>query len=252
MKKIIKAILIIICICLCIFFAYKIYSYLAETKESKDLNNELVNIAVTKTPTEIANVEENKNIPPIKVNFKVLKSENKDIVAWIFSENTPINYPIVQSYDNNYYLRRLLNGKYNITGTIFMDYRNNSEFMDSNTIIYGHNMKDDTMFGTLLKYKDQNYYEDHKIMYLFTEEKSYKLELFAGYTLSANSNIYNVSAASNSSNIQIAEKAKEKSTFKSDIKVQETDHIVTLSTCSYEYDEARFVVMGVLRSLEEA
>ena len=248
MKKIVKAVLIVICISLCIFFIHKIYSYLAETKESKNLNSELVNIAVTTISTE--NIENKENVPPIKVNFEALKAENKDIIAWIYCENTSINYPIVQGYDNEYYVRRLLNGKYNIAGTIFMDYRNDSEFMDSNTIIYGHNMKDDTMFASLLNYKNQNYYEEHKIMYLFTEKKSYKLELFAGYTLSANSKIYNLPAASNSI-LEIAENAKKKSTFKSDVEIKQDDHIVTLSTCSYDYDEARYVVMGVLKSLEK-
>lgn len=89
----------------------------------------------------------------MEINFDILKSKNKDIVAWIYSEGTQINYPIVQSKDNDYYLRRLLDGTYNQGGTIFMDYRNNKNFEDYNTIIYGHNMKNNTMFGTLINYK---------------------------------------------------------------------------------------------------
>ena len=83
------------------------------------------------------------------VDFSLLKQENEDIVGWIYCEGTPISYPVVQSGDNQYYLHRLINGEYNIAGSIFMDYRNNAELEDNNTIIYGHNMKNNTMFGYL-------------------------------------------------------------------------------------------------------
>lgn len=245
MKKLVKVILLTICLLIFIFFAYKIYYYLKEENANKQLNNDLIDKAFIKTSDNQKENKEEHKLP--NIDFSTLKQENKDIVGWIYSENTPINYPIVQSKDNEYYLHRLINGKYNLAGSIFMDYRNNSNLTDNNTIIYGHNMKNNTMFGTLLKYKNQEYYDEHKIIYLFTPERNYAIKVFTSYTTSDDSNIYNLSKISES---KIEELIK-KSDFKSDFIVSKEDKIITLSTCSYDYDEARYIVMGVLESLEE-
>lgn len=237
MNKIVKIILLVICLGVFCFSGYKIYKYLSEEKANKELNDELIEKAVVENQT--------KYQLPINVDFSALKEENEDIVGWIYSENTPINYPVVQSEDNNYYLRRLINGKYNIAGSLFMDYRNNSNLKDNNTIIYGHNMKNDTMFGPLLEYRSQEYYNNHKILYYFTPEKNYIIKLFAGYTSSVESDIYNLSIIDENEIQDLISK----SDFKSDVEVKEEDKIMTLSTCAYEYDGARYVIMGVLNEI---
>lgn len=243
MKKTIKIILIIICLCVFIFSAYNIYKYLSEEHANKKLNNELIEKAVVET-TNTNTIEDEYTIP-ISVDFSTLKQENEDIIGWIYCENTPINYPVAQSNDNEYYLRRLANGEYNIAGSIFMDYRNSASLEDNNTIIYGHNMKNNTMFGSLQEYKSQEYYDNHKIMYYFTPEKNYMIKIFAGYTISVESDIYNLAV--------IDEKEIEglinKSDFKSDVDIRQDDKIVTLSTCAYDYDGARYIVVGVLQEI---
>lgn len=246
MKKIIKIILLGISVSFFIFFAQKICTYIKEEKESKEISEDLAGILVVENKKEYE--EKTEVTLNITVNFEELKKKNQNIVAWIYSENTPINYPIVQGKDNQEYLYKLINGKSNKAGTLFIDYRNAKDLTDDNTIIYGHNMKNGTMFGTLDNYKKQSYYEEHKEMYLFTEEKSYKIELFAGYTLPANSKIYNVSAASNSIEETI-KTAKEKSTFKTNLEPNKEEKIIILSTCTYDYDRARYIVMGVLREI---
>ena len=249
MKKIIQNIIIIICFCSFCFFSYKIYNYNKEEREQEKLKDNLIETVVTNTSQD--NKEDNessKNKLPIEINFEALKNKNKDIIAWLYSEGTPINYPVVQAKDNDYYLRRLLDGTYNQSGTIFMDYKNNSNFEDYNTIIYGHNMKNDTMFGTLTNYKKQEYFNEHQNMYLFTENKNFKIELFAGYITSSESDIYNFPKDMNS-NEKLIKTAKEKSTFKSDVEVNSDDKIITLSTCSYDYENARYVLLGVLRDI---
>ena len=177
MKKIIRIILLIILICFMCYFSYNIYNYLSEEKANEKLNEDLIDIAITTTEIEIGQDNDNINEMPIEVNFEVLKQKNSDIVGWIYLENSPINFPVVQGKDNDYYLRRLIDGTYNSAGTIFMDYRNDKNMNDWNTIIYGHNMKNSTMFGTLLNYKEQSYYDEHKIMYYITENKKYEVEL---------------------------------------------------------------------------
>lgn len=126
-----------------------------------------------------------------------------------------------------------------------MDYRNSASLEDNNTIIYGHNMKNNTMFGSLQEYKSQEYYDNHKIMYYFTPEKNYMIKIFAGYTISVESDIYNLAV--------IDEKEIEglinKSDFKSDVDIRQDDKIVTLSTCAYDYDGARYIVVGILQEI---
>ena len=248
MKKVIKIILLAICLCVFIFSAYNIYKYLSEENANKKLNNELMEKAIIETPNDNNdNAQENEDILLISVDFSVLKQENEDIVGWLYLEDSPINYPVVQSNDNDYYLRRLVNGEYNIAGSLFMDYRNDSNLEDNNTIIYGHNMKNNTMFGSLQEYKNQNYYDNHKVMYYFTPEKNYIIELFTGYTISVESDIYDLSIIDSSK----LEELISKSDFESNTKVTEEDKIITLSTCAYEYDGARYVVMGVLKEIEK-
>ena len=104
----------------------------------------------------------NSTLPSHNEDFlKDLKRDYKDVKGYIEIKGTNINYPIVQSTDNDYYLNHLPNGEKNKMGSIYLDYRNN-DFEDENTIIYGHNMNDGTMFSELENYKKQDYYEKHQ------------------------------------------------------------------------------------------
>ena len=127
-----------------------------------------------------------------------------------------------------------------------MDYRNNSNFTDNSTIIYGHNMKNNTMFGILENYKKQEYYDKHKTIYLFTPEYNYIIRLFAGFTTSTESDIYNLSEMNQDRKNEIIKQ----SDFKSDVTVEEIDKVVILSTCSYDYENARYIVIGDLNKIE--
>lgn len=187
---------------------------------------------------------------PVTVDFDSLISKHPDVVAWIYGENTAINYPVAQGKDNNQYLRHLLSGKYNTAGTIFADYRNGQIGQDQNYIVYGHNMKDGSMFGSILKYKMQTYYDEHPYLYLLTPDKNYRIELIAGYITPKTSEAYNANFATEEQFAQYVSTAVSKSTFKSNTVYNPGDKVVTLSTCSYEYDNARYVVLGVLKEIE--
>lgn len=115
-----------------------------------------------------------KDTIPITVDFIKLKKRNKDIIAWLYCEDTQINYPVVQSADNEYYLRRLIDGTWAVAGTLFFDYRNSSDVSDWYTVIYGHNMHNDTMFGSLHKFSDADYLKKHPNMSLFTQSSIFK------------------------------------------------------------------------------
>ena len=156
-KKLVRIALIVLLLLIFSFSLYQIISTICHYSESEETYKDIVANVVTIKDADDINEQEGEKLEqaPITVDFNALLSQNKDVVGWLYCENTPVNYPIVQSDDNDYYLRRMLNGKYNIAGTVFMDYRCRSDYSSLNTIIYGHNMKNDSMFGTFTDYKSQ-------------------------------------------------------------------------------------------------
>lgn len=183
--------------------------------------------------------------PAISVDFAALKAENPDIVGWIYCPDTTVNYPVVQGGDNDHYLYRLPDGQENKNGTIFIDYRNKSDFTDWNTLIYGHNMKNGAMFGILPQYMEQAYYEEHPVWYLLTEEKEYVIQLIGGYVTHAEDaeGLFPQNPAERDA---LYEKASKSSSFFSGTVIQPQDKLVTMATCVYDYDGARYVLVGVL------
>jgi len=223
-----------------LFSAYKVGTYFLEQKRSQTDTEEVkqyMQVVPAQTGDSSAAVEQ----APIAVDFEAMKAVNKDIVAWLYVPDTRLNYPIVQAADNDYYLHRLLNGDYNLNGTIFMDYLNHADFSDANTLIFGHNMKSGNMFGEMTNYKKQSYYDQHPVAYLLTPTQNYTLELVAGVILNDDDAIYQHSFSQ-----ELLDACRSHSTFSSNVEATAQDRFVTLSTCSYEYDNARFVVLGKL------
>lgn len=180
---------------------------------------------------------------PASIDFELLREISEDAVAWLYCPDTKINYVIAQAEDNEYYLHRLLDGSSANCGTLFMDYRCNSDFTGYNTVIYGHHMKDESMFASLVEYQEQEYYEEHPVMYLYVPGHRYTLELIAGYITETDDLIYSIPATKKERDA-VLENAYRLSNFEAGIIAEEEDRIVTLSTCSYAYDDGRYVVIG--------
>lgn len=183
-------------------------------------------------------------------DFEALSAINDDIAGWLISEGTVIHYPVVQGSDNSYYLNHLFDGSRNRMGTLFIDCDNTPKFEDANTIIYGHHMKSGAMFASLVGYREQTYYNVYPTMLLLTPHGNYRVELFAGYTTGAASDTYKKTFGSDEAFAEYLANVRAQSDFKSDVVVTPEDHIVTLSTCTYEYDDARYVVQGKLVALD--
>ena len=189
-----------------------------------------------------------KNKPAQKVDFDKLKKINKDAAAWLYCPDTVIDYPVMKANDYTYYLNRLPDGTFNANGALFIDYNNAPDFSGPLTVIYGHHMKSGSMFGGLKGYKDQGYYEKHPVMYLYTKDKNYRIELMYGCVIGAGQ--WKEQAFMYAENIDsLITYAANNSTFKSRVKYMKGDRIAVLSTCSYEFDEARYVLLGILREL---
>lgn len=195
--------------------------------------------------TKVSAPPDSQQVITQRVDFEELQKISKDAVAWIYIPGTEIDYVIAQTDNNSYYLDSQLNGEHSASGTLFMDYRNAPDLSDWNTLIYGHHMKNGTMFGSLKNYKGQEYYESHPVVYLYTPKHNYKVELIAAYTTDTDDSIYTIPRTKEERD-KIVENAIEKSDFKADVSVENEDRLVTLSTCAYDFADARYVVLGKL------
>jgi len=186
------------------------------------------------------------DIPALDIDFAALKAINPDTMAWLYCPGTVINYPVMRAEDYDYYLRRLPDGTYNANGTLFIDYNNPADFSGALTVVYGHHMKSGKMFGSLMGYKQQGCYDKHPAMYLYTEQGSQKIDLLYGFVVGARQ--WRERAFMYEENLEsLLTYAAEKTTFTGTARYTPGDRIVALSTCSYEFDGARYVVLGVLR-----
>lgn len=184
---------------------------------------------------------------PISVDFASLKNINADIVGWLYIEAVPsISYPLVQGTDNEYYLKHTVEGIENTSASIFMDYRNRADLSDSNTVIYGHNMKNQSMFGILSKLKEQEVYDKSPYIWIITENGEICYEIFSARNVPDTDDLYHTFQVDASSFKSILEGYQRYSEIETDIVFDGTEKIITLSTCTGN-DRIRCVVQAVRR-----
>lgn len=177
------------------------------------------------------------------VDFETLGKINSNITGWIIMENTPINYPVVWSEDNEFYLKHLFTGEYNNAGCIYIETANSKDMTDKNTVMYGHNMKNGTMFAALLNYRKQEFYDANKVLYYIRSDGAmFRLEPFAGYISSGDDPYIEIEFDSTEAFYEYVNHKIANSTFRSSVQIQPEDRIVTLSTCSYHVNDGRYAV----------
>ena len=185
-------------------------------------------------------------IPPMDIDFEALKQINEDTVAWLYCPDTEIDYPVMKADNYSYYLSHLPDGTNNANGTLFIDYNCAPDLSDRLTVIYGHHMRSGKMFGSLVGYKEQGYYNEHPYMYLYTEKGNYRIDLIYGCVTGAGE--WRERAFMFEENVgELVSYAAHNTTFSSGVSYRAGDSIVAMSTCSYEFDNARYVVLGILR-----
>jgi len=249
----IRIILCCIFLAIAIYAAYNIIKIQSEYKKSVDAYKKLDNYTIEQTTSEKSGESEEEPVkekPYPDVDFAGLKSVNSDVIGWIYVPDTEINYPIVHTSDNDYYLDHLVDRTQNPAGAIFLDTRNPSDFSDLHSIIYGHHMKNGSMFAALKGYKKQDFFDGHKTGYLITQDAAYSIDFFAGHVANVEENAWQLDFDDAADFDNWIKSLKEISAFKSDIEPQYGDRIFTLSTCSYEFDDARFVLSGKLTKIE--
>lgn len=187
-----------------------------------------------------------------EIDHAMLSEVNEDYFCWIYAQGTQIDYPVVHGENNEFYLTHMFNGARNSGGALFMDYRNLPDFQDPNTIIYGHHMRNDSMFGSLTDYYEDRYFDEHPFLLIVTPREIAVIEVFAGYVTDKKDPCYEIAISDEADMIDFIDTAMGKSDFDAGVEVDFTDRLVTLSTCAYAFENARYIVIGRLESAWQA
>ena len=181
------------------------------------------------------------------VDWKALKKVNPDVQGWLYQKGTVINYPVVQGTDNDTYLHTRFDKQWSGGGTLFVDCRMEKDFKGFNSIIYGHHMKDGSMFRSIRGYtKEDGYYDKHKTLELATPHGNYHLVVFSAFiTKATDEDTYKMTydEAEKQAYIDRAWEQSELPITRDSVDVTKNDRLVTLSTCAYDDEEARYIVM---------
>ncbi len=198
--------------------------------------------------------EDSSTVLPV-VDFEALRENGPDIIGWLNLPDTAINYPVTQTGDNEYYLHHLYDGTYNKVGCLFADYENKADFSDRNTIIYGHNMRDGSMFAALNEYDAQSYFDGHPQMYLVTPDGGYVMEVFSAFEAKpaesgSDTSPWRLSWKDDGAYTTWLSEMAGRSVIETDVTVTSSDKVLTLSTCT-PGGKSRFIVMGKLAAVND-
>lgn len=221
MKKI-KLILNIMLVAILVLAGSKLSVRAFELKKSEDLRNELKTISES----------------------EILKSKNEDYRFWLNVDGTKVDYPVLQSIDNDFYLNHDFKKEASKSGSVVLDFRNDS-LNDKNTIIYAHNMKDGSMFGDLKEFKKEEFFNNHGKITINNNDEISTYEIFSVYVRDNSTDYLKVDFEGDEFEEYLND-IQERSMHKSDVEVNTDDKIITFSTCSYEFKNARLVIHAKL------
>lgn len=212
-------VILLIIIFLIVFFScsYLLLKDYFELKDTNDSNENLIE----------ETIEVNEETQEKIIDWDYLKSVNEDIIGWIEIEDTKINYPILQDNNNLYYLKHTYNKKYSSSGSIFTT--NENPFVDNETIIYGHNMKNGSMFSSLGKYINEDFLYAHQHFKIYTPDVNYEATIFSAYSIGFDIESNNIKQLGFDERLEYYKKASKHCI--EDIEISEK--IIKLSTCSY-------------------
>ena len=249
-----------------LFAGGKLASIMLNYRRDRSAYNDLADAAISslaegdvrltpapgETPDPDGEQGQNTSEVPISVDWDYLKSINSDILGWLYCPGTAINYPVVQTSDNAYYLRRGFDRQSNTSGSLFADTTAVVGINRSNLIIYGHNMKDGSMLAAIEDYVDDAFYREHPVMYFLTPAASYRVDLFAAHIVESTLNNFPGYFESTSDYQSYLNQITSRSFFASNVNPSTDHQMITLSTCDYSnsYDDPRFLLHGMLVPIE--
>lgn len=185
-----------------------------------------------------------------QTNLAALQEVNPDVLGWILIPDSQIDYPIVQGADNQFYLRHTWDGERNGVGSVFLECANQPDMTEFHTIVYGHNMKDGSMFASLRKYAEEQYWRDHPYIYIANSEGVCRYEVFSAYRARVDSYTYGLGFERQQDKESFIQMLLQNSQIDTGIQPEATDRILTLSTCSGMGYTTRWVVNARLKMVE--
>lgn len=235
--------ILIVAVCVFVFSLYQLVMMLIPYHTGGKEYEEIQDLAITADSDGTG----------FSVDFDALLEINPDTIAWIrFDEPSIINYPVVKSADNNEYLTKTFAENDNKLGAIFMDMRNSSDFSDRNTIIYGHHLNvSPDMFSRLHLYEDEEFCKEHPDFYIYTPDgKVRTYTVFSAGVVNAAADNYDIEFASDEEFEQYIELCRESSNYQVDVDVNAQSQIISLSTCTGDQRDERFLLQGVLTAVD--
>ena len=259
-KKGIMRILTLLCLAVFLFSAWKLVGIFQEYREAEQLYNDAANEFTTLNSDQdkehAVPVPSMREQAPVEVDFSNLLKINDDIIGWIYMEDTVVNYPLLQGENNLYYLDKTMYKKYLASGSIYLDCDNEPDFSDAHSIIFGHNMKNHTMFGDLSDLRDEDYLKEHPYVDLILTDGTWmRYEICSVYRAHVEDGTFRAPLNKAKNFKPFMELITEKNMYADselDLPVvQEDDKVLTLSTCTEDSaDLERFVVHAVLVSVD--
>lgn len=228
-KRILNIAIYLILFLILICSGFKLYFWYKDKKNNDETTEQLKNnVKLEKIKND------NSNNEKYIVDFKKLKSENNDVVAYIKVNNTNIEYPIVKTSNNNFYLNHSFDKSKNSRGWIFADYKNKFDNTDKNIVIYGHNMRDESMFGSLKNILNEEWYNnaENKNITFLTEKGNYIYKVFSIYKIESEDYYIKTNFKNDEDYEKFLNTIKNRSIKNFDINLNINDKIITLSTCA--------------------
>lgn len=232
--------------------------------DPEDGDEETQGVEVKPIPVEKVTIDgreydtfEDLSVPGRTIDFEAIQTnENADIYAWIYVPGTNVDYPVLQHQSNDaYYLDHDMHGKKASCGSIYTEKANSKDFNDNHTVLYGHNMKNGTMFKTLHYYDDKEFFENNKYIYVYTAKDTRVYEIFGAYEYDDRHLLKNFATENAGEYQKYLESIKKLSDacghFDRDMSLYSSDKIITLSTCIANKPESRYLVQGKLIAVEE-
>ena len=258
MKRFLYRFIYCILILIIIFCSIYIYNFIKSRHEAEEESNLINTIIVNETDINdsSSNNLENENERILKV--KKLKEMNEDIVGWLEIKGTEISYPVLLGTDNSYYMTHNYKKEKSKNGSIFLDKDYDWNIKSNNLLMYGHNLNNGKMFEDLLKYKNKDYYEKHKIIRFTTDKEDSEYEIMSAFKsrlyYKTEKNVFRyyqfINPKSKKQFNEYVKNSKKASLYDTGVKAKYGDELITLSTCSYHTEDGRFAVVGVKKDVK--
>lgn len=265
---VVRALLMVIALGVFCYSGYMLYTFYMEYKRGSDEYDNLESAYASRESEDIDALEDDDRAPQViegrelvnvvedgkevtlpvmnnPIDFEELAAVNPDIKGWLRLRAVDISYPLVQAEDNDYYLHRTFEGEDNIAGCLFVNCENEPDFTDTNTIVYGHNMKNGSMFGKLKQFREEGVFEKSRYFWIFTPDLIYQYRIFSGMDVPKAGLTYQTRFRNDEYRDFLQAALAGSLLDNSDVSVTEDDRVVTLSTCNGN-EETRFVIIGKL------